>query len=840
MAHASAADGQEMVFASFPIEKWEDGPDGSVYVYGKASTPEVDTDEQIVDDAWSGSALEKWMASGPNLRVMHNAQRDPAGSGLKVEINRDGDGAHWVKSIVDEPSAVRLVKKGHLRAYSVGIARPVIERDMTGKARGGIIRGGELAELSLVDRPANRSCTLELVKAGKSGNAEFTGTLTGDADILAKGAEPEVTKAAKDDLIKASVSFKPSDLEKLLKLRGDLEKGDDSDQDEPDNDQDDDDDASPGDTADDSDSDMGGQDDAGKAAQPDAEKKDYSADERREAAGAGHALPDGSYPIKNGTDLHNAAVLARSGHGDAAAAKKLIARRAKELGVANPLDDDAAKAAGPETAKADGEKCGTCHGSGKIMDGNRDCPDCGPGDKPDAEKAAKPGKMPCPNCGKMGRQKFCGKCGAPMMAEKAGKPTPAAGVTGVHADAVPEHREPDGEAVESFEYDAGMPTVPDDSVRARMRHKNAGADPADAVLHDLLCPAFSPEATEKCHPGMTLAEAASPEAWGSKAMDVAASAPLDQAGKALQLWQHAARLAGLAPETAASMREGAHKAFQDANPGPSSFPTPAQLTPGAFHRPYISDGHGATPSPSGTTSAHIPSGGISAAQFSDGYVDAGHASESPDNDGAGPPVTPPQATGTPSRVFYRNSDKESAEAMAALHDDISRRFPDLCPMGAPNRDAHPPAAPGPVPTPVGTPPAMAARKGGEPEVTKAFSPDLIKSAVADAVAPLLARLDGQAGELKAARKALKAQGRTLEAMADLPDPRTAAYRGAALTKSAPLPAGAETVAEARERSQAATLRMLYDTARSDPDPAQREAAWGEIYKHGYPDLNKLS
>ena len=40
---AATLDGQELVYASFPIEKWEDGPDGSVYVYGKATTPEVDT-----------------------------------------------------------------------------------------------------------------------------------------------------------------------------------------------------------------------------------------------------------------------------------------------------------------------------------------------------------------------------------------------------------------------------------------------------------------------------------------------------------------------------------------------------------------------------------------------------------------------------------------------------------------------------------------------------------------------------------------------------------------------------------------------------------------------------
>lgn len=54
---------------------------------------------------------------------------------------------------------------------------------------------------------------------------------------------------------------------------------------------------------------------------------------RDRAKKAGNALPDGSYPIEDSHDLHSAAVLAASGHGDVKAAKSLIRRRAKELGV---------------------------------------------------------------------------------------------------------------------------------------------------------------------------------------------------------------------------------------------------------------------------------------------------------------------------------------------------------------------------------------------------------------------------------------------------------------------------------------------------------------------------
>lgn len=72
-------------------------------------------------------------------------------------------------------------------------------------------------------------------------------------------------------------------------------------------------------------------------------KRKVSSAERKRLAEAGHALPDGSYPIENEEDLHNAAILAKSGHGDVAAAKRLIAKRAKELGVANPLAVDMSK-----------------------------------------------------------------------------------------------------------------------------------------------------------------------------------------------------------------------------------------------------------------------------------------------------------------------------------------------------------------------------------------------------------------------------------------------------------------------------------------------------------------
>jgi hypothetical protein len=83
--------------------------------------------------------------------------------------------------------------------------------------------------------------------------------------------------------------------------------------------------------------------------------REFSEADRKKHAAAGNALPDGSYPVPDKDALRRAAILARSGHGNVAAAKKLIARRAKELGVANPLDDDGKSDDAGKSAVAEGE-----------------------------------------------------------------------------------------------------------------------------------------------------------------------------------------------------------------------------------------------------------------------------------------------------------------------------------------------------------------------------------------------------------------------------------------------------------------------------------------------------
>ena len=136
---------------------YKSGPDGSMFVFGKATGPDLDLDKQICDADWLKTAMPQWMATGANLREMH--QSIAAGVGLELSA----DGNDWMlKSEVVDDNTKRKVEKGVLKAYSIGIkgARIVKSDD----APNGRIVGGQIVEVSLVDRPANPTATVEIAK----------------------------------------------------------------------------------------------------------------------------------------------------------------------------------------------------------------------------------------------------------------------------------------------------------------------------------------------------------------------------------------------------------------------------------------------------------------------------------------------------------------------------------------------------------------------------------------------------------------------------------------------------------------------------------------------------
>ena len=769
------------------IEKWDEGPDGTVYVYGRCTTPEVDTDDQVVDSGWSGPALKEYLATAPTVRVQHNPQRDPAGSAVRVDVNRDGDGAHWLKAAVDEPIAARLVKRGHLRAFSVGIARPVIERDVTGKARGGIIKGGKIVEVSLVDSPANRSCFLEIAKSADDGTCEITGKLVADDDVIQKALAADLTKDGSADTwtetsadmsgfqmpADLDITFTPNDMARLMQAKV-VEKHY-----------------------------------AGLAAKasagPDAVKRDVSTAERRSLASEHNALPDGSYPINSAGDLHNAAVLARSGHGDVAAARRLIARRAGELGVANPLDESD----GANKSISEGEGTGLTalplapadlsqapltpvltplvakEAEPEVTKEPEGTP-AEPKPKPVKKAKGKKKKLPpwlnkpdddgkgsggdsgaCKSVtdhlwtGTEGTSEIvCSKCRttpaeaaglsgthdmtcapvpelleSPPMASTKGSPTPQSASGAAEAPSmtpVPQHREPDGAIVEPFEKDAGLPATgqgetptrleagmmkASPEVAAILRFKAAGIDAELGRVHDLTCPAYHPDDVAKCHPFADFRSVLDEGYFQRKAVEAACGPSMDRAKSLHLAWQAAAVLKKADPAELNDYRLAAHKAFRDANPGPSSAPTPGMISPGKYNRPLITDGHSATSTghDGPNTSPQVATSAPDAHSFDRPPLSAGHQTPSPSFMKAS--FEYPHETGRPVQLDYAVTEKERARhALMQMHEHLSRQFPEVCPMSL---DA-PPVQPERHPVPA----AVGKSAGDEAEVLKSEAPAL--------------------------------------------------------------------------------------------------------------------
>lgn len=937
----------ELTYLSFGIEKTETTPDGDLLVWGKASDGSLDSDEQIVDPEFSAKGIRDWLASGANVRVQHNAQRDPAGIGVEVET--DGDGATWVKSLVVEPVAKRLVEKGALRAYSVGIARPKIVRDAA--ARGGRIVDGEICEISLVDRPANKNCGIQLVKAADDGHAEWVGKVFGD-DVLTKSEEAgSVSLDLPSDV---SVSFSPADLAKLLAHKQLAEK---------------------------------------RQAEAEVAKRDMDPAvgggvDRDKIPAEDHVDPQGRrFPIVTPGDVSDAV----SSYGRAkpripfkqfkrrltAIAQRKGAAFVKELPQAWKKPDTA-KAAEPDAAKR-GKQCPDCNTFNPAD--AKTCSNCGhdlsePKDTDEAHKTAdttapaaepdvaKAGAKTCTKCGKSyhadSKMKRCEGCGTklpkvhksatlagatvstvggidvsslppealkaltelvlaaksgkptPIVVEgdgdkdhdgdglfdadgdgdgavavradsrpkkkgkgmkkatKASKPTPGEGVVGQGAadiEPVPEHREPDGPYIEALEHDASLPTVPDRDVEVKtaMRLKSLGVPSDQGALHDLLCPAYHPTDAVKAHPQARLA-GMDVSVWQQKAMDAAYGAPMDEAGKATALWQHAVTIKGTAPDVLHELRTEAHKAFRDANTGPGTFPKPTELSATRFRRPYISAGHAAPSSgQDGPNTAKVPDGHVDAEQFDRGYLQAGHAADSPSNKGQDV-IAAPVPAGAPQRTYYTNVQRDSARsAMAAMHDHIAQTFPDLCPMsGAPGTAGEPPIGQRPVPVPSAAVKADGAAQaqrvskatkkaermekqlakaredaGLEPAAVAkaaapALEPELVKAAVTEATAGLAAQLAELTKALKVEQRRNKRLAKAVDALGDQPDPTVAPFRGMAAspaaTKSSAPPVGTPSAAEVAERTQLAVMRAMQEQARTSPDPAAREAAWQQLYK----------
>lgn len=303
----------DTAYAWAPITKSEKQDDGTLIVYGPAASSALDRDEQRLDETWLDEAMPQWMAEGGNVREQHDAKR---AVGVGVGLSKGDDGAHFLAAHIVDPVAVKKVETGVLKGFSVGIKAPKIQ---LGKADApkGLVTGGSIVEVSVVDRPANPGCLFTLAKADGAGDL----SLVDDAEVVEKSDTfglpgelydrlPSVVKDALSELAACGAT---------VTAEAEASKADA---------------AETGPVV------------VNVSVQaPEASKADLSAAGRRKAAASGAAMPDGSYPIQTKSDLRKAIKAVGRGNADHSAIRKHIIKRAKALGL---------EAMVPENWQADG------------------------------------------------------------------------------------------------------------------------------------------------------------------------------------------------------------------------------------------------------------------------------------------------------------------------------------------------------------------------------------------------------------------------------------------------------------------------------------------------------
>src|SRR5260370_2002653 len=134
------------------LTKIEEQPDGTLKVYGVASTGARDDAGEVVLPAAMKAALPDY-ARYPALREMHQA----SAAGRTLEATVDEDGATRIVAHVVDPVAIAKVKSRTYSGFSIG--GRVIARDPSDAT---VITKIKLSEISLVDRPANPEAVIDL------------------------------------------------------------------------------------------------------------------------------------------------------------------------------------------------------------------------------------------------------------------------------------------------------------------------------------------------------------------------------------------------------------------------------------------------------------------------------------------------------------------------------------------------------------------------------------------------------------------------------------------------------------------------------------------------------
>lgn len=186
------------------IAKMEAQDDGTVKVWGYASSEAVDSDGEVIAAEAMKAAIPDYMKFGA-VREMHGSNA----AGTAIEINVEDDGRTFFGAHIVDPVAVTKVKTGVYKGFSIGGS--VTARDELNKSQ---ITGLKLTEISLVDRPANPDAVFTCFKADKPKDGE---------EVADKGDEPtektdetpaDDTEKADGDKVDEKVDDKKDETEK--------------------------------------------------------------------------------------------------------------------------------------------------------------------------------------------------------------------------------------------------------------------------------------------------------------------------------------------------------------------------------------------------------------------------------------------------------------------------------------------------------------------------------------------------------------------------------------------------------------------------------------------------
>ena len=171
------------------IAKMEAQDDGTVKVWGYASSEAVDSDGEVIAAEAMKAAIPDYMKFGA-VREMHGSNA----AGTAIEINVEDDGRTFFGAHIVDPIAVTKVKTGVYKGFSIGGS--VTARDELNKSQ---ITGLKLTEISLVDRPANPDAVFTCFKADKPKDGEEAADKDEDDKSTDKADETPADDAKKAD-----------------------------------------------------------------------------------------------------------------------------------------------------------------------------------------------------------------------------------------------------------------------------------------------------------------------------------------------------------------------------------------------------------------------------------------------------------------------------------------------------------------------------------------------------------------------------------------------------------------------------------------------------------------